>query len=58
MLIMNEGAKMVGSLIAPSLMSMFGPFTIASSIVGIVATGMEMAYMAREAKRTEDRLKL
>jgi hypothetical protein len=49
---------MVGGLISSNLVNVFGPFTIASGIVGIVATGMEMAYMIREAKRNEDRLKL
>jgi len=58
MLILTEGVKMVGNLVGHNLMSVFGPFSIASSVVGIVATGMEMAYMIREAKRNEDRLNL
>ena len=49
---------MVGSVIGANLMAVFGPATILSSIVGLVATGMEMAYMIREAKKNEDRLKL
>lgn len=55
---MSEGVKMIGSMVGSNLMAVFGPVSIASSIVGIVATGMEMAYMIREAKRNEDRLKL
>ena len=55
---MNEGVKMVGNLMSSNIVNIFGPFTIASSVVGIVATGMEMAYMIREAKRNEDRLKM
>ena len=56
--ILVEAVKMVGSTIGHSLMGVFGPTAILSSLVGIVATGMEMAYMIREAKRSEDRLKL